>query len=99
MDHLSRPQQRRRRIVAKILRGVKPALASVLYNVRVDGSAASGCEPAVRSNALFGVRTLSMFAVRAWSSGCLELLPQIEQIEAAPLFHQSAAFDANDRGE
>src|SRR4030095_1662617 len=40
-----------------------------------------------------------MLAGRARRRSRLELLPQIEQIEATPLFDQSAIFDANDRGE
>jgi hypothetical protein len=40
-----------------------------------------------------------MLGVRAWRRACLELLPQIEEIEAAPLFDQSALCDAHDRRE
>jgi hypothetical protein len=40
-----------------------------------------------------------MLAVPAWRGGRLKLLPQIEEIETAPLFDQSAVFDPNDCGE
>ena len=59
----------------------------------------SRAQSSATASGRFGVRSLSMLAVRTRRDLGLELLPQIEQIEPAPLLDQFAVFDANDGRE